>query len=712
MKNLVIILITLHFSLFTLHCLAQSCLPEGITFDTQAQIDNFQTNYPGCTEIEGYVTIGDHPSYISNLIGLNVLTSIGGSLVIHFNDSLPGLIGLDNLVSIGADLEIWGNREITDLEGLGNLTSIGGEFIVIHNKSLTSLAGLGNIDPGSISNLEITDNKNLTNCEAQTVCAYLADPKGTVNICNNGIGCNNPAEASGACGITLPCLPYGNYYLLSQAEIDNFQVNYPGCTEIEGDVTIYGEGITNLDSLYGITSIAGSFTIGERYHYNGGNPDLENLSGLRNLTTIGHDLTIWQNPLLSDLAGLENLTHISGGLYIGDNPSLKSLDGLIKLELVGGDLSVWGPINSLFGLSNLISVGGCFSIDVDVTNLSELINLNYIGGLRIGSCGSLTSLTGLENITAIEGNVSINGCLFWFGAGNPNLTSLTGLNNLTSIGGNLEIMGNAALVDFTGLENLTSVKGSVRIGGDGDGGTICDNPSLSSFTGFNQLDSVGGSFTIHYNDTLLSLSGLDKLTEISGDLIIVENPTLNSLMGLKNLKSIGGELMIGGWHDDENSSLVSLDGLENIDPCSISELTITYNSLLSECDVQSICSYLASPDCIVEIHDNAPGCDSREEVDSACEHFSIAELRNKIRNEVYPNPFSISTAISYTLDMPSTVIIDIINPQGQLIEKIELEQSGGEQSVQWNAKGLPSGMYYFRLKAREQQTTGKLVVVR
>jgi hypothetical protein len=31
---------------------SQGCLPEGITFTTQDQIDNFQANYPECTEIE------------------------------------------------------------------------------------------------------------------------------------------------------------------------------------------------------------------------------------------------------------------------------------------------------------------------------------------------------------------------------------------------------------------------------------------------------------------------------------------------------------------------------------------------------------------------------------------------------------------------------------------------------------------------------------
>ena len=55
---------------------SQPCLPDGITFQTQAEIDNFQTNYPNCNEIEGDVIIsGDS---ITNLNGLSVVTSIGG----------------------------------------------------------------------------------------------------------------------------------------------------------------------------------------------------------------------------------------------------------------------------------------------------------------------------------------------------------------------------------------------------------------------------------------------------------------------------------------------------------------------------------------------------------------------------------------------------------------------------------------------------------
>ena len=40
---------------FTQANVFSQCLPNGISFNSQAQIDSFQTNYPGCTEILGDV---------------------------------------------------------------------------------------------------------------------------------------------------------------------------------------------------------------------------------------------------------------------------------------------------------------------------------------------------------------------------------------------------------------------------------------------------------------------------------------------------------------------------------------------------------------------------------------------------------------------------------------------------------------------------------
>lgn len=41
------------------------------------------------------------------------------------------------------------------------------------------------------------------------------------------------------------------------------------------------------------------------------------------------------------------------------------------------------------------------------------------------------------------------------------------------------------------------------------------------------------------------------------------------------------------------------------------------------------------------------------------------------------------------------------------IEKIEREQSKGEQHVQWNAEGLPAGMYYYRIQADHKLVEGR-----
>jgi hypothetical protein len=83
---------------------AQGCLPEGISFSSQSQIDNFEENYPGCTEIEGSVTIVQN-AQITNLDGLNVITTIGGDFIIK-TSMLTNVNGLSNLAYIGGDFQI------------------------------------------------------------------------------------------------------------------------------------------------------------------------------------------------------------------------------------------------------------------------------------------------------------------------------------------------------------------------------------------------------------------------------------------------------------------------------------------------------------------------------------------------------------------------------------------------------------------------------
>ena len=589
MKKFTIVVVALLFIQITAS--SQSCLPEGIIFATQAEIDSFQINYPNCTEIEGDVWIQGYD--ITNLIGLSVLNSIGGDLSILLNHALTSLTELDNITSIGGGLLIDYNNALTSLTGLDNVTTIGGNLEIRWNDALTSLSGLDNIDAGSIDDLYIYDNISLAICEVESICNYLANPNGTVIIHSNASGCNNPPEVANGCGITLSCLPYGNYYFFTQYEIDDFQANYTGCTEIEGDVIISGFDITNLN-------------------------------GLSVLNSIGGDLEISHSDSLTSLTGLDNVISIGGGLGIMSNDTLENLSGLDYLTSIGGN--VW-----------------------------------------ISNNDALISLSGLNNLTSIEGKLYI--------MHNPQLTNLSGFNNLTSIGEDIWIYETNNLTNLIGLDNLSS---------------------------------IGGSLKIENNYNFASLEGLVYLTSIGEDIWITNNDNLISLYGLWYVTSVGGNLVI-----NFNDALKNLTGLDNIEAASIDNLYILNNSCLTSCQVQSVCDYLASPNGVIEIFDNATGCNSQEEVEEACESISVESLDAKERLVIYPNPLLSTTAIEYKLKEPAMVSLIIYNHLGQQIETLVNQQlSQGKHQVTWDAEDLPSGIYFFRLQAGVQSAIGKMMVVR
>jgi len=629
------------------------CLPEGITFTTQAEIDNFQINYPGCTEIEGDVHLeGSWPNGndIINLNGLSNLTSIGGDLTIYGCDTLVTLTGLENLTTVGGDLIIEGNYAMTNFIGLDNLNSIGGDFqiglcfgcggspegfygnpvltsvtgieniasiggdlqiglnhalasltglqnltsiagtlyiflndsltglsglenlssigggiIIYHNNALVSLSGIDNIDAASIVNLQIAENASLSYCEAQSICTFLASPNGAVDIYSNAPGCNNPPEIASGCGITLDCLPFGNYYFSSQVEIDSFHFSYPGCNVLEGNVTIGGSDIIELNGLNGITSIGGNCQIGTLYL----GTSLTTLEGLDSLNSTGGSLLIQNNSLLSNLSGLDDLDFVSGNLFLQNNSSLTELTGLDHLNSIGGTLSIYSNhIENLEGLVSLKTIGGSF----------------YISG----------------------------------GGGNDyHLISLAGLDSLSSIGGSLNI-------SFT--NNLTSIS------------------------------------------------------------------------GLSNLRSVGGSLYFFG-----NQNLTSLTGLDSIDAGSVTIIHISHNNSLSTCAVKSICDYLADPNGEIHIGNNAPGCNSPEEVQAACDLVIVENIFSADQYSLFPNPADKSVTISSN----NGLTIESVMIYSQTGQKV-LEGKPVSQIL--DISKLQPGMYIVELCSGQRKARKKLVV--
>ena len=226
--------------------LTQSCLPDGIAFSSQSEIDSFPINYPNCTEIEGMVNIyGDD---ITNLNGLNVLTSIGEGLIVGGGWS--------------------GNPNLTSLTGLDNLTSIGGILSIYYNNNIIDLSGLDNINADSIIGLLIINNASLSTCEVQSICEYLANPGGELDINNNASGCDNPEEVEEACLVSVEEVHNSEEIIIFPNPSSNYiTIELPNTPQKNTFLTIYGLGsqefitrqITDQKSVIDISGIPTGF---------------------------------------------------------------------------------------------------------------------------------------------------------------------------------------------------------------------------------------------------------------------------------------------------------------------------------------------------------------------------------------------------------------------------------------------------------------------
>jgi non-lysosomal glucosylceramidase len=79
----------------------------------------------------------------------------------------------------------------------------------------------------------------------------------------------------------------------------------------------------------------------------------------------------------------------------------------------------------------------------------------------------------------------------------------------------------------------------------------------------------------------------------------------------------------------------------------------------------------------------------------------------------YPNPFNPSTIISFILPSKSFVSLKVFDLLGREVSTLLKEElSAGSYSRQWNATGMPSGIYLYRLEAGLFSETKKLVLLR
>jgi Secretion system C-terminal sorting domain len=79
-------------------------------------------------------------------------------------------------------------------------------------------------------------------------------------------------------------------------------------------------------------------------------------------------------------------------------------------------------------------------------------------------------------------------------------------------------------------------------------------------------------------------------------------------------------------------------------------------------------------------------------------------------NPNYPNPFNPETTISFNIKENETGILSIYNLKGEKILKENFET--GNHQYHWNAEGLASGMYFYKLSSPTTTITKKMILMK
>ena len=110
--------------------------------------------------------------------------------------------------------------------------------------------------------------------------------------------------------------------------------------------------------------------------------------------------------------------------------------------------------------------------------------------------------------------------------------------------------------------------------------------------------------------------------------------------------------------------------------------------------------YIGTDHCMIQYWDSSPTGDTPMSLPFAL-------------NQNYPNPFNPSTTISFTLDRDGFVSLNVYDVAGRVVATVlNKTMTTGSYDVGFNANGLSSGVYFYKLKTADQEMTRKMILLR
>jgi Leucine-rich repeat (LRR) protein len=413
-------------------------------------------------------------------------------------------------------------------------------------------------------------------------------------------------------------------------------------------------------------------------------------NNLDTLTKLEY-LELYNNPLSgqlpSELGNLTNLydLRISGTQIVGPiPPELGNLAKLTSLALRQNKLdgSIPLELGKLTNLTSLELYGNKLTGEIP----SELGNLTKLTRLFLSS----NQLTGeipheLGNLTQVD-NFQLN---------NNKLTGkipteLGKLNNvrILYLGGN-ELSGSVPN-EITGLSKLE------KFGIDYN--KLVNLPNLSALTSLTELFIQKNNFTFRDIEPNIGIAATFNYSpqDSIGSKI---DTTIDVGASITFTVSAGGENSIYKWIKDGTVIPNAIDSTYSINSSQVED-SGTYiceitNSVATELTLYSmpIILTVGNPVGLNETDNEVP---------------TSYQLENN-----YPNPFNNSTVIKFSIPKDELVSLKVYNVIGEEIAALVYkEKHAGNYEINWYADNLPSGVYFYQLKASSFIETKKMILLK
>jgi N-acetylneuraminic acid mutarotase len=459
---------------------------------------------------------------------------------------------------------------------------------------------------------------------------------------------------------------------------------------------------------------------------NGVNDVVAALAVVGNEVVVGGYFTEAGGVSANRVARFNTLTNTWSRLGTGSSNGVSG--SVAALAVVGNEVVVGGSFTSAGGVSanrvarfntqtNTWSSLGMFSSN----GVNDVVAALAVVGNEVVVGGYFTEAGGVSANSVARFNTQTN---TWssLGTGSSNgvsgsVAALAVVGNEVVVGGTFTSAGGVSANSVARFNTLTNTWSSLGTGSSNgvSGGVYPYDPYVSALAVVGNEVVVGGYFTSAGGVSANSVARFNTQTNTWSSL---GTGSSNGVFGtVSALAVVGNEVVVGGYFTSAGGVSANSVARFNTQTNTWSSLGTGSSNGVSGGGVNAL-AVSGSEVFVGGGFTLAGGIASTfiarwNSGTSRVEQLSPTAPKTFLLEQNYPNPFNPSTTIRYQLPVASEVKLEVYDVLGKKIATLVNErQSAGSYQVVWNASGLSSGTYFYRLQAGTFVETKKMIMVK